>query len=406
MKEDFEVLDLDDTDRNSQPESSRAEKYQLAKNTEKRRQSGRKKLHRMLRAPLIATGTLLVALLALYFVGSVILDRRAAAESREAVNRIEDGSFGDGVLGNLGALDEEEAQAELIRRLLEEYETGRIEGEQKVLEQIRQSLVEGTTVVETLRPFYKDHLVAASDGKYHFLPVKDSLKKNTYIESNLNILESGELQYLTDGKVTSYKGIDVSVYQGTIDWNKVAEDGVTFTFIRAGYRGWGTKGTLVTDENAEANLRGANGAGIKTGVYFYTQATNEKEILEEVQLVLDLIKPYRIDCPVVIDVEKTSEKAGRMNQLDVQERTKLVKLFCDTVQAAGYRTMIYHNLEMGALMLDLDQLEEYDKWFAFYKSELYYPYAYKIWQYSDKGSVQGIKGAVDMNIAFEPVWEE
>ena len=95
-----------------------------------------------------------------------------------------------------------------------------------------------------------------------------------------------------------------------------------------------------------------------------------------------------------------------MNQLDAQERTRLVKLFCDTVEAAGYRTMIYHNLEMGALMLDLEQLEEYDKWFAFYKSELYYPYAYKIWQYSDKGSVQGIKGAVDMNIAFEPVWEE
>ena len=404
MKEDFEVLDLDDTVRNGQPESSRAARYQAAKSTVKKgRQTGGKNLHRMLRVPLIATGTLLVVLLALYFVGSVLLYRKAAAESQEAVNRIE----GEGTLpGNSGALDEEEAQAELIRRLLEEYETGKIEGEKTVLEQIRQSLVEGTTVVETLRPFYKDQLVVASDGKYHFLPVKDSMKKNGYLEDNLNILESGELQYLTDGKVTSYKGIDVSVYQGTIDWNKVAEDGVTFTFIRAGYRGWGSKGTLVTDENAEANLRGANGAGIKTGVYFYTQATNEKEILEEVQLVLDLIKPYRIDCPVVIDVEKTSEKAGRMNQLDVQERTKLVKLFCDTVQAAGYRTMIYHNLEMGALMLDLDQLEEYDKWFAFYKSELYYPYAYKIWQYSDKGSVQGIKGAVDMNIAFEPVWVE
>ncbi len=404
-KDDFEVLDLDDTGRISRPDNERAAKYQLARDSVNRKPNDRTGFHQKLRAPLFAAGTILMILLTLYFVGNVYLNYRNAKETQEAVNQIESDNSGEETPDSPDAYEEAEAQEELTRRLLEEYETGKMEGEQDVLEQIRLSLGEGTSVVETLRPLYKDHLVVASSGKYHFIPVKDTMKKNDYVETNLNLLENGELQYLRDGAVTSYKGIDVSLYQGAIDWKKVAEDGVTFTFIRAGYRGYGQKGTLVTDESAKANLQGANDAGIKTGVYFFTQAVNDAEILEEAQLVLDLIKPYRIDCPVVIDVEKTAED-GRMNQLDAQERTRLVKLFCDTIKAAGYRPMVYHNLEMGALMLDLEQLEEYDKWFAYYKVEMYYPYAYKIWQYSNKGSVQGIKGDVDLNIAFEPVWEE
>ena len=122
-------------------------------------------------------------------------------------------------------------------------------------------------------------------------------------------------------------------------------------------------------------------------------------------MVTDIIRGYRIDCPIVVDVERVSSASARMNQLDVKLRTDVVKAFCDEVIKAGYRPMIYHNLEMGAVLLDISKLEEYDKWFAYYNGDLYYPYDYKVLQYSDKGRVSGITGDVDLNIAFEPIWK-
>ena len=104
--------------------------------------------------------------------------------------------------------------------------------------------------------------------------------------------------------------------------------------------------------------------------------------------------------PIVYDVEKVSGGKGRANDLSVEDRTRLTALFCQTVQDAGYKPMIYHNMEMATLMLDLGQLEQYDKWFAYYNDDLYYPYAYKVWQYTEKGAVDGINEEVDLNIWF------
>lgn len=263
------------------------------------------------------------------------------------------------------------------------------------------SLENGSTIVEALRGCFTDRLVLASSGKYYFLPIRTDLAHNRYVEENLNILENGELQYLEKEEVVSHKGIDVSKFQGKIDWGKVAADGVEFAIIRAGYRGYGENGTLAEDDTFDANMKGAADAGIKTGVYFYSQALNEEELMEEAQLVLRKIAPYEISGPVVFDVEKASGN-GRMNGLSVEERTRLTKLFCETIEEAGYKPMIYHNMEMALLMLDLKQLEEYDKWFAYYKPELYYPYEYSMWQYTDKGRVAGIEGDVDLNISFTP----
>lgn len=264
------------------------------------------------------------------------------------------------------------------------------------------SLENGSTIVEALRGCFTDRLVLASSGKYYFLPIRTDLAHNRYAEDNLNILENGELQYLEKEEVVSHKGIDVSKFQGKIDWGKVAADGVEFAIIRVGYRGYGENGTLAEDDTFDANMKGAADAGIKTGVYFYSQALNEEELMEEAQLVLRKIAPYEISGPVVFDVEKASGN-GRMNSLSVEERTRLTKLFCETIKEAGYKPMIYHNMEMALLMLDLKQLEEYDKWFAYYKPELYYPYEYSMWQYTDKGRVAGIEGDVDLNISFTPL---
>lgn len=299
---------------------------------------------------------------------------------------------------------ERQQEAELLEKLSKEHALGMSEGEQEILDRLRESIEGGASVVETLRKLYVDQLVVASGGTYHFIPIRDDLKKNDYLMQNLVIKENGELQYQRDGSVVSYKGIDVSKFQGKIDWKQVAQDGVTFTFIRVGYRGYGENGVMVEDPNAKENMKGANDAGIKTGVYYYTQAITEAEALEEANAVLEMIAPYRIECPIVIDVERVSSAGARMNKLDAQTRTKIVKTFCDRIAEAGYRPMIYHNLEMAAVMLDISELEAYDKWFAYYNTELYYPYAYRVWQYSDKGRVAGISGDVDLNIAFEPLW--
>lgn len=276
---------------------------------------------------------------------------------------------------------------------------------QEVLSQLKSHLQEGTTVVQTLRKLYKDEIVLASGGKYHFIPILEELAKNNYVEENLSILENGEIQYFEDEALASYKGIDVSKHNGEIDWQKVAADGVEFAFIRVGNRGYGAEGKLMEDTQFDANVASAIQSGVKVGVYFYTQAINEQEMLEEINLVLQKIAPYKIECPVVIDVEKVSGADGRMNNISVEERTKLTKLFCEKIQEAGYKPMIYQNMEMGAMMLDLAQLEQYEKWFAYYNQDLYYPYAYSVWQYSDKGVVDGITGKVDLNIAFKPIWE-
>ena len=139
------------------------------------------------------------------------------------------------------------------------------------------------------------------------------------------------------------------------------------------------------------------------GVYFFTQAINIAEAVEEAEFVVEQLEPYSdmVDYPVVIDVEKVDASNARMNNLTKEERTQVVATFCEYIEDEGYTPMIYGNLEMFGLMLDLEQLEQYDKWYAYYDPTLYYPYDFKVWQYSAKGKVDGIKEDVDMNISFK-----
>ena len=346
----------------------------------------------------------LVLLVAVMYGGLTLIDRYVhrnqddvPAMADDIQNQPQDSVdvVSDAVVYSQEELDAKIAEAVLAAQNLEA---------DRVLEGIKTSLSEGTTTVETLRPYYPDDIVVVSGGKFHFVPINRELELNTLDKANLNILGSGEFQYLTDGQVISHKGIDVSSHRGNIDWNLVAQDGVEFAIIRVGYRGYGSEGRLVVDEKFEDNIKGAKAAGIKVGVYFFSQAINETELLEEANLVLEQIAPYSIECPVVYDVEKTSA-AGRMNAISVEDRTHLTQLFCQTIENSGYKPMIYHNTEMGALLINIAELENYDKWYASYSDQMFYPYEYKIWQYSDKGKIQGISTDVDLNISFAPIWE-
>ena len=220
------------------------------------------------------------------------------------------------------------SQAELELRIAEATKQARTEEEQRVLEGVKEAFSQGLTTVEALRPLYPNDIVVASSGKIHFVPINRELKMNQLSQDNLRRLDNGEYQYVVDEQVISHKGIDVSSHQGKIDWELVAKDGVEFAMIRVGFRGYGKEGKLVPDEYFEKNIAGAKKNGIKVGVYFFSQAINDEELLEEAQLVLDSIAPYQLDCPVVYDVERVSGSNARMNAISVEERTRLSLLFC------------------------------------------------------------------------------
>ena len=166
-------------------------------------------------------------------------------------------------------------------------------GQDELLEQIRDQLTDGQSALEALRPLYPNDIVLVSGGKYHFVPIQSEIPLHGYLQENLQVLENGRFQYVENGQVVSHMGIDVSKYQGKINWQKVAADGVEFAFLRLGLRGY-ESGKLVEDETFAANIKGALDNGIKVGVYFFSQAVTEEEAVEEANFVLDRIAPYNI----------------------------------------------------------------------------------------------------------------
>lgn len=277
------------------------------------------------------------------------------------------------------------------------YETGYNEGRKSVLDEIKNSLDEGYSISSIIKRLYPDYIVAVSSGMYHFNPIDTTRTLSNYDIENLVELENGEYQYVEDGVVTSKKGIDVSSFQGEINWEKVADDGVEFAFIRSVYRGYGS-GKLEIDKRCEENIKGAKAAGIQVGVYVFTQAITDEEALEEAYAALELVKPYDIELPIVLDVERVADSSARFNKLTVEERTALAFTFKDAIEQGGHEFMIYHNTEMGSVLLDTAQFEGVDTWFAGYTKEFYWPYKYRIWQYSESGKVAGIKEPVDLDL--------
>ena len=253
--------------------------------------------------------------------------------------------------------------------------------------------------LEFLQRFFHNHLVYSDYGRYIYDPVDTSLPLSNYQREDFTKYANGEISYTSPDGVEALKGIDVSKYQGKIDWERVKADGVDFAIIRLGYRGY-TKGQIFRDARWEENIQGALDAGIQVGVYFFSQAINEEEAVREAQVVLDAIEGYDITFPVVYDVEEAGSSAARTNGLSVAQRTANTIAFCETVADAGYRPMIYSYTRVLAAMLDLSQLTQYDKWVAQYYDAPFFPYEYQMWQYSSTGKVDGISGNVDMNLCF------
>ncbi len=193
-------------------------------------------------------------------------------------------------------------------------------------------------------------------------------------------------------------GIDVSKYQKDIDWKKVKEAGIEYAIIRAGYRGSST-GVLVKDPYFDKNLVGAKEAGIKIGVYFFTQAVNSEEAAQEAVAVASLVGAEELTLPVYLDVESSGSVNGRADGLDIKTRTENIKAFCRTLNEMGYKAGVYANKNWFTNKIETSQLEDYDIWLAQYKVRTpTYEGRYSIWQYTSKGQVDGINGYVDMDL--------
>ena len=242
--------------------------------------------------------------------------------------------------------------------------------------------------------------VGGYNGERFYVEYNDRVDTCDYYWDNLDTSDPNNwIYYDADGNKASYRGIDVSKYQGAINWSKVAAQGVEFAIVRLGFRGM-NEGTLELDEYFTRNMKGALDNGIKVGVYFFSQAVNEQEAVEEANYVINLLKDYKVEYPVIFDTERVTTYNARANGLSMAERTQMCKTFCDTVEAAGYKSMIYANTKYMLMGIDLTELNDYDKWFAVYSSSITFPYDFEMLQYSESGSIDGISGKVDLNISF------
>lgn len=196
----------------------------------------------------------------------------------------------------------------------------------------------------------------------------------------------------------SVLGIDVSEHQESIDWDAVKEAGVEFVMIRVGYRGY-ESGGVYSDAAAEEHYQGAKAAGLKIGAYFFSQAVNTAEAMEEARFTLNAIQNWELDMPVVYDWEYISEEARTwaVSRLDL---TYCVMTFCNAIRDAGYDPMVYFNQNQAQNLLYLELLKDYDFWLAMYSDRMTYPYKLTMWQYTCYGVVPGIEGEVDLDLYF------
>ena len=231
------------------------------------------------------------------------------------------------------------------------------------------------------------------DGKVYFFKADGSKVTGE------QVIQGAKYNFASDGSLvvgSGTMGIDVSKWNGTIDWNAVKNSGVNYVIIRVGYRG-SSQGALIEDPKFKTNIKGATAAGLKVGVYFFTQAVDEVEAVQEASMVLDRISGYKISYPVFLDVEGSG---GRGDAIDSATRTAVCKAFCNTIKNAGYTPGVYANKTWLTSKMDAGALSGYKIWLAQYAKTPTYTGRYDLWQYRSDGKVSGISGKVDLNISY------
>ena len=399
---DLEIIDINNNEHKyEQPQVFVNEMQPVLEETKQKKSCKKRKTGKKKRNPLqgLATGMFLLLAIA-GGIGTFYYRTLYFESTSEAVSRLEEyESETVRTVSNLTLqLDEKTAEA---------YQLGIADGRAKAEEEVRDAIknevkqiTQEDGVISAIRNLFPENVVYNDVGGYVFAEIDSSLKQNQLHNEQFVWNENGIADYVVEGERKSLRGIDVSKFNTNVNWDRVSSDEISFIFARVGFRGYGS-GEIIDDETFLDHVNGAHEAGLDVGVYFFTQAINAKEGIEEAEYVLEKIEGLPITYPVAIDVEKVNVSSARAENISVEDRTEAVIAFCERIKEAGYTPMIYGNLKCFFSMLDMKQLEEYPKWYAYYDTELYFPYEIQCWQYSEKGKVSGIAKEVDLNIWFE-----
>jgi len=215
---------------------------------------------------------------------------------------------------------------------------------------------------------------------------------------------NGRYAYVVDGQVKSCLGIDVSEHDEDIDWQAVANDGIDFAIVRLGYRG-STEGILELDDYYEQNMAGAKAAGLDLGVYFFSQATTPDEAREEAAFVLANLKGASLVYPIAFDWERVSGLGEtRTAGMTSEEITAVADAFCDAIEAAGYRTLVYGNGYDMRLVEEEATAGRHIWWAEYGVASPSHYLDISMWQYSSDGQVDGMHTGADMNLDLSGVF--
>lgn len=223
------------------------------------------------------------------------------------------------------------------------------------------------------------------------------------LDNNGFTADSSLKYYSENGKSASTEGIDISAYSGDIDWKKVKESGIDFAMIRVGGRGYGESGEMYTDERALEYINGAKAEGIKVGAYFFSQAINTEEAIEEADYVKTVLGDIKLDYPVAYDWEIIKDDDARTDNVSASQATECARAFCDRVKELGYTPILYSPSRELYFKYDLSRLADIDIWYCEYANVPTFYYEFSMWQYSATGTIDGIEGAVDLNVCFTNV---
>lgn len=245
------------------------------------------------------------------------------------------------------------------------------------------------------------HIAVTDDkGRKTLYEIMPDVPKNSFDFNEGLYSENGRLVY-SKNDVKGRVGIDLSKYNQAIDFARAKEDGVEYAMLRLGARGYGT-GALTLDEKFVEYAHAARASAVPIGVYFYSQAINETEAIEEANYTVGAITNFDVTYPIAIDVERVENDSARTDNLTIDQRTANVKAFCDTVKQYGFNPVIYAKRDMLIAGLDLSKLKDYDIWLADYNEKPDFPYRFTMWQYTDKGHIEGVEGDVDISLCFIP----
>lgn len=306
----------------------------------------------------------------------------------------------DAVKGSAKTLYTED---EVSSRESQARDAGATAEKRKILMQIQSSMESGGSTASMLRSLFSEDIVVVNGGKYYFYPILNAVKRNSFQQDDFSLTDDGRLQYTGSGQVTLQSGINVSEENGDIDWQLVSEDDVSFAMICAGGRKNDDSGesNVFEDKNLADNVNGAAEAGLHVGIYYILDLSKKDEVQKEAEDLVQRLDAYqnKISYPVALWVNAPSEEDRQAHQSKT-DWTDYVNSFCEVLEDAGYEPMIYGNLASFVMMLNIENLENYDKWIANTGASLYFPYRFSMWQYSSAGTVHGISTEVGLDVSL------